>query len=170
MTLVPAARAGALALNKGSIRTVPVNHSAGPLLDGCEPLLLISIFYLPLFDACIFDFDASAMILPSLLLFRFPDKDVINDSVPGIVNANEKQQQCCRGGKEKGWALMSEPRLPIQPALRRLRAGAKHGTMAIVLSFGDCCHGWFLALGSETSATGHLFQPFGIPGSLHGDP
>jgi hypothetical protein len=25
------------------MRTVPVNQSAGPLLDGCEPLLLISI-------------------------------------------------------------------------------------------------------------------------------
>src|SRR5271166_2321734 len=26
------------------MRTVPVNQSAGPLLEGCEPLLLISIF------------------------------------------------------------------------------------------------------------------------------
>ena len=31
---------------------------------------------------------------------------MVGNSVPGIVNANEKQQQCCRGDKEKGWALM----------------------------------------------------------------
>src|SRR6266487_5667709 len=43
VTLAPAARAGALAWNNGSIRTVPLNQSAGPLLDGCEPILLISI-------------------------------------------------------------------------------------------------------------------------------
>src|SRR2546423_8488835 len=44
VTLAPAARAGACAWNNGSIRTVPVNQSAGPLLDGCEPILLISIY------------------------------------------------------------------------------------------------------------------------------
>ena len=32
------------ASNRGSIRTVPVKYSAGPLPDGCEPFLLISIF------------------------------------------------------------------------------------------------------------------------------
>ena len=35
--------AGAGAWNNGSIRTVPVNQSAGPLVDGCEPVLLISM-------------------------------------------------------------------------------------------------------------------------------
>src|ERR1700722_19704059 len=44
VTLAPAARAGAFTWNKGSMRTLPVNHSAGPLLDGCEPTFLISIF------------------------------------------------------------------------------------------------------------------------------
>ena len=43
VTLAPVARAGRGASNSGSIRTVPVNHSAGPLADGCEPLLLISM-------------------------------------------------------------------------------------------------------------------------------
>src|SRR4051794_40860404 len=43
VTLAPAARAGAGASNSGSMRTVPVNHSAGPLADGCEPLRLISM-------------------------------------------------------------------------------------------------------------------------------
>src|SRR5438132_8986790 len=43
VTLAPATRAGSDAWNNGSIRTVPVNQSAGPLFDGCEPLLLISI-------------------------------------------------------------------------------------------------------------------------------
>src|SRR5918993_31236 len=44
VTLAPAARAGTGASNSGSMRTVPVNRSAGPLADGCEPLRLISIF------------------------------------------------------------------------------------------------------------------------------
>ena len=33
----------AAAWNSGSMRTVPVNQSAGPLPEGCEPLRLISI-------------------------------------------------------------------------------------------------------------------------------
>ena len=44
VTLAPAARAGAGAWNSGSMRTVPVNQSAGPLPDGCEPLLLMSMY------------------------------------------------------------------------------------------------------------------------------
>ena len=43
VTLAPATRAGSGAWNSGSMRTVPVNQSAGPLPDGCEPLRLISI-------------------------------------------------------------------------------------------------------------------------------
>src|ERR671913_836099 len=43
VTLAPAARAGGGASNSGSMRTVPVNHSAGPLAEGCEPLRLISM-------------------------------------------------------------------------------------------------------------------------------
>ena len=43
VTHAPAARAGAFGWNSGSMRTVPVNQSAGPLLDGCEPILLISM-------------------------------------------------------------------------------------------------------------------------------
>src|SRR5215216_4144044 len=43
VTLAPAARAGTGASNNGSTRTVPVNHSAGPFADGCEPLRLISM-------------------------------------------------------------------------------------------------------------------------------
>src|SRR5262245_19240857 len=37
VTLAPPAGAGAGAVNSGSIRTVPVNQSADPLLEGCEP-------------------------------------------------------------------------------------------------------------------------------------
>ena len=37
------ARVESFGWNRGSIRTLPINHSAGPLPDGCEPLLLISI-------------------------------------------------------------------------------------------------------------------------------
>src|SRR6266576_3894962 len=43
VTFAPTARAGAGALNKGSTRTVPVNQSDGPLVEGCEPILLMSI-------------------------------------------------------------------------------------------------------------------------------
>src|SRR6476646_9803587 len=46
VTALPAARAGALAANRGSIRTVPVNQSAGPFAEGREPLRLISIISL----------------------------------------------------------------------------------------------------------------------------
>src|SRR2546425_10846071 len=44
VTLAPSTRAGLGASNRGSIRTVPVNHSAGPLPEGCEPLRLMSIW------------------------------------------------------------------------------------------------------------------------------
>jgi hypothetical protein len=37
------ARAGSFAWNSESIRTLPAKDSAGPLLEGCEPLLLMSI-------------------------------------------------------------------------------------------------------------------------------
>ncbi len=47
VTALPAARAGALAANRGSIRTVPVNQSAGPFVEGREPLRLISIVESP---------------------------------------------------------------------------------------------------------------------------
>src|SRR5438034_11445805 len=43
VTLAPVTRAGSGASNSGSIRTVPVNQSAGPLFEGCDPFLLISM-------------------------------------------------------------------------------------------------------------------------------
>src|ERR1017187_8803111 len=45
VTMAPVTHAGSLPLNGESMRTVPVNQSAGPLLDGCEPLRLISMFH-----------------------------------------------------------------------------------------------------------------------------
>src|SRR5207249_3344171 len=42
VTLAPTARAGSFARNRGSMRTVPVKYSAGPLPEGCEPFLLRS--------------------------------------------------------------------------------------------------------------------------------
>src|ERR1700738_3991660 len=42
VTLAPTARAGSGAWNRGSMRTAPVKYSAGPLPEGCEPLLLNS--------------------------------------------------------------------------------------------------------------------------------
>src|SRR5438128_3951302 len=47
VTLTARTRAGSDAWISGSIRTLPVKYSAGPLPEGCEPLLLISILYLP---------------------------------------------------------------------------------------------------------------------------
>ena len=44
VTIAPRTRAGSGASNSGSMRTLPVNHSAGPVPDGCEPLRLISIY------------------------------------------------------------------------------------------------------------------------------
>src|SRR6059058_5937268 len=49
VTLAPRTRAGSGASNRGSIRTVPVNQLAGPLFEGCEPTLLISMFSVCLF-------------------------------------------------------------------------------------------------------------------------
>src|SRR6266571_6626072 len=43
VTLALTTRAGLGAWNNESTRTVPVKYSAGPLLEGCEPLLLMSI-------------------------------------------------------------------------------------------------------------------------------
>jgi hypothetical protein len=44
VTLAPTTRAGSFAWNKGSMRTLPVKYSAEPLVEGCEPLRLMSIF------------------------------------------------------------------------------------------------------------------------------
>jgi hypothetical protein len=41
-TAAAATSAGSRAVNSASIRTVPVNQSAGPLPEGCVPILLIS--------------------------------------------------------------------------------------------------------------------------------
>ena len=41
VTVAAAARDGAFAENSGSMRTAPVNQSAGPLLEGCDPTRVI---------------------------------------------------------------------------------------------------------------------------------
>src|SRR2546423_2789470 len=43
VTLTASTRAGAGAWASGSMRTMPVKYSSGPLLEGCEPVLLMSI-------------------------------------------------------------------------------------------------------------------------------
>jgi len=43
VTLAAAPRLASLALNNGSIRTAPVNQSAGPFAEGCAPVLVISM-------------------------------------------------------------------------------------------------------------------------------
>src|SRR5438552_4228527 len=56
VTLAPATRAGSGASNSGSIRTAPVNQSAGPLPEGREPLRLISIQLLLLRDCLVLQY------------------------------------------------------------------------------------------------------------------
>src|SRR5205085_405204 len=51
VTLPPETRDGAFAGNSGSTRTVPVNQSGDPLLDGCEPLRWTSISILEAFSS-----------------------------------------------------------------------------------------------------------------------
>jgi hypothetical protein len=46
----PRARAGSGAANSGSIRTEPVTYASGPLPEGCEPFLLMSIVLTPARD------------------------------------------------------------------------------------------------------------------------
>ena len=43
VTLMPCARDGAVTSKRGSMRTVPVNQSDDPFLEGCEPALLMSM-------------------------------------------------------------------------------------------------------------------------------
>src|SRR6266404_8636385 len=45
VTLAPRTRAGSGASNSGSMRTLPVNQSAGPFVDSCEPFRFISMFF-----------------------------------------------------------------------------------------------------------------------------
>src|SRR6266404_4872578 len=45
VTLAPRTRAGSGASNRGSMRTLPVNQSAGPFVDSCEPFRFISMFF-----------------------------------------------------------------------------------------------------------------------------
>jgi hypothetical protein len=47
VTLAPTTRAGSFAWNSGSMRTAPVKYSVDPLVEGSEPLRLISIFGVP---------------------------------------------------------------------------------------------------------------------------
>ncbi len=50
VTVLASARLASLATNKGSIRTLPVNHSAGPLREACDPFRVISTIFLHLAD------------------------------------------------------------------------------------------------------------------------
>jgi hypothetical protein len=45
VTAAATTRAGAGACTNGSMRTLPVKFSAGPLPEGCEPLGFISIVF-----------------------------------------------------------------------------------------------------------------------------
>src|SRR5215472_12515665 len=75
VTLAPTARAGSADVKSGSMRTVPVKYSSGPLPEGCEPLFLMSM-----------DMSNPALLADPLVLFAAEDD--VRDAVPGIVNPN----------------------------------------------------------------------------------
>src|SRR5712692_1575867 len=86
VTLTPSARAGAFAWNSGSMRTAPVKYSAGPLLEGCEPLFLMSMFSIP---PC------------SELLARGPEQDLVHVHLLRLAHG-EGDHACERlGGKRR---------------------------------------------------------------------
>jgi len=55
-----------------------------------------------------FDLDGSSSFLMMLGLALFVSlyENVVRDDVPGIVNANEEQEQHRRADEEQGWARM----------------------------------------------------------------
>ena len=57
--LAHATRAGSGAWNRGSIRTVPVNQSAGPFVEGCDPDFFISMSFPQLLNSQLIRFLAT---------------------------------------------------------------------------------------------------------------
>src|SRR5208283_2100080 len=45
-----------------------------------------------------------------VLVFSSLLKHMVPDDVPGIVNANEEQEECCSAHDEQGWACMGVSR------------------------------------------------------------
>src|SRR5213082_2070668 len=72
VTLALATRAESDAWKSGSIRTIPVNHSAGPLVEACDPILLISIF----------DSFQSTFVDPTTTQKFFPDRETVRVGTP----------------------------------------------------------------------------------------
>src|ERR1700677_4345018 len=91
VTLAPATRAGAGAGNSGSMRTVPVNQSAGPLLEGCEPLRLISI----LFSCSVLRASDQSLANCLGLLAGRPEKGLVRDRA-GLSSAVDQFLQVLR--------------------------------------------------------------------------
>src|SRR5208283_2038321 len=75
VTLAPCTRAGSGAANSGSMRTVPVNQSAGPLPEGCVPARLISIGWTP------YSLFISLQYCATWPLFRFERSHVDREAV-----------------------------------------------------------------------------------------
>src|SRR5437763_2052446 len=83
VTLAPRTRAGSGASNRGSIRTVPVKYSAGPLPEGCEPHGLISMVFLLCRSPCCTVLDQPPLDLSSArgslqFLARGPEQDLVH--------------------------------------------------------------------------------------------
>src|SRR3954454_21654637 len=65
VTYAPDVRAGSCGRKSGSTRTEPVKYSAGPLVEGCDPLRVICIVRVPDNGACA-DVRLPAAIAPKL--------------------------------------------------------------------------------------------------------
>ena len=89
---------------------MPVKYSADPLPEDCEPLLFMSIFlnfsaaFLPAHQTpeCLYVLLASQSSFLVVLVSPPSDEYMIGDAVPGVVNADEQQQQRRSSNAEQG--------------------------------------------------------------------
>src|SRR5581483_11363185 len=82
VTLATRTRAGSGASKRGSMRTVPVKYSAGPLPEGCEPILLISISCIPSIDGFVILLNTTSCPACAKMVPSLPHHQ------PGTQNAN----------------------------------------------------------------------------------
>jgi len=60
--------------------------------------------------AFLLDLDGSSSLPLIVPLFPSLHKDVVRDDIPGVVNANEEQEQRRSAHEEQGWAWMGVSR------------------------------------------------------------
>src|SRR3989440_2829320 len=107
VTLAPTARAGSGASNRGSIRTVPVKYSAGPLPEGCEPHGLISMVFLLCRSPCCTVLDQPPLDLSSArgslqFLARGPEQDLVHVHLLRLAHGEDDGPRERVGGDREG--------------------------------------------------------------------